>query len=328
MNSPRERALKSLTPRSSLTMLLRAFYQAMVDYCAILPLGDSSSESLILFNKDQLVTLIERDSEDSLVADIPRLIEEGMFKPGVTQYRDIAERGLPVIFIEEDGAVLTTLKEAQSSYSPKFPAWWEAPVPFLLRKAGKLYSNEAAKALLGDDESRLSRSFPRDDKEEFLVELTKDKDSRSFVFRRLDGEVFIIEECDSDEANDIVWWAATGRAWIASLAKDGRVCRRFEKREIETLLAEELGALVSENSLFPCEWGGERLGYLCVENKKPLKEAPKEKKRAQPLRRAAPKKKDDSLRDSKENETLRILGPQAMGLLAPGQVNEDSNKDA
>ncbi|GHV44451.1 hypothetical protein FACS1894204_01570 [Synergistales bacterium] len=348
MTSPREAALKSLTPRSSLTMLLRALYQAMTDYCVISPLDDHNPESLIVFSKDQLVTLIERDSVDSLVSDIPRLIKEGIFRPGALPKSDIEQDDLPVLLADEDGGVLTTLREARLLCAPKFPAWWEAPIPFVFRKGGKLYSNGAAKALLGDDERRLSRSFPRDEKEEFLVELQNEKANRSFMFRRLEGEVFMMEECDADEANDIVWWAATGRAWIASLAEEGRVCRRFEKREIETLSTEELGALSSENFLFPCDWDGERLGYLCVENKKPhspqkaqgapvqkeakkTKEAPKEKLSAAPsatLKRTASKNKGASLKDSKENETLRILGPQAMGLLAPGQVSGDSDKNA
>ncbi|GHS86527.1 hypothetical protein AGMMS49957_04840 [Synergistales bacterium] len=351
MTSQKEAALKSLTPQSSLTLLLRTLYQMMMDYCVVLPSDDRNPENLIMFNKDQLVTLIERDSVDSLVADIPRMIKEGIFRPGAMPEPDIAQRDLPVLFVEEGGGVLTTLKEARSLCAPKFPVWWEAPIPFVLHKSGKLYSNSFAKALLGDDERRLSRSFPGGAKEEFLVELKNEKDNSSFVFRRLEDDVFMVEKCDAEEANDIVWWAATGRAWIVSLAEEGRVCHRFERREIETLSAEELGALNSDNFLFPCDWDGERLGYLCVENKKPqppqkaqsasvqkevrkatkeAQEAQKEKGRASPsktLKRATPKKKGASLKDSKENETLRILGPQAMGLLAPGQVSGDSDKN-
>ena len=69
--------------------------------------------------------------------------------------------------------------------------------------------------------------------------------------------IFILEDCTGDlmEAQDISWWAGLGRAWVASIEKEGRTWRREEDALPEGFAGQA----------WPCEWEGRFLGWLCVE---------------------------------------------------------------
>jgi hypothetical protein len=349
-----EQALKFLTPDSDLTEMLRTMYRAGVDYCVMLP--SWNFRDYVVFTKDQLVLLIERDSPNIRVSDIPKLAAEGAFKPLIFSDKpavpdaDIDPDALQVLFIEDEQAGLSSLREALASRDPDFPAWWEAPVPFVMHRRRRTYSNSAAKRTFGGELEELPRDLP--EKDEFLVRLEgfdvesgQGKVPRSLMFRRLEGDIFTLEDWTGDvlAAADISWWAAVGKAWIAILDKGKRVYRRYEKAEVEAMDAEDLAALSAENTLIPCEWEDGILGYLCVKKrslkKKSLETAKiekteKEKAKAKasrteprkPSRPASPAKKrsgsapaEKAEKTPRENAVLEALGPQAMGLLAPGR---------
>jgi hypothetical protein len=360
-----EQALKFLTPNSDLTEMLRTMYRTGVDYCVMLP--SWNFRDYVVFTKDQLVLLIERDSPDVRVSDIPELAAQGAFKPLLFSDKpvmpdnaDVDLDALQVLFIEDEQAGLSSLREALASRDPDFPEWWEAPVPFVMHRRRRTYSNSAAKRMFSEELEELPRDLP--EKDEFLVNLEGEQGGfappRSLMFHRLEGDIFTLEDCTGDvvAAADIAWWAAVGKAWIAILDKGKRVYRRYEKAEVEAMESEELAALSTENTLIPCEWESGILGYLCVKKralKKKSEPAKTEKtkiekakiekakaSRTEPRKPSRPVRKrpgpaaaeeaeeEAAEKTPQENAVLEALGPQAMGLLTPGAVFPEAQKDA
>jgi hypothetical protein len=348
--------LKSLTTRSSLTVLLRTLYRMGLDYC-VLPPADGFAD-VIVFTKDQLVSLIERNSSETSIFDISRRVAQGIFKPlaifkSDASSSDFVSKGgfaepekLQVLVVDEDGANVSSLKEALIPRAPNFPEWWEAPIPFVMYERGKAHINHTAMLMFGPDLKRIATGdLP--DKNEFLVTLEGKQSPCTVTFRRLEGDIFMLDDCTSDAAAaaDITWWAAVGKAWAATLDEEKRSHRRCD--DVET---EKMESLRADHAIHPCEWEGELLGYFCIEKAarkirrssevpaKNAEETPKmEKKRKEVKKRVRrssststedapenPKKnsKENSREDSAENETLKVLGPQAMGLLVPGVYGE------
>jgi hypothetical protein len=357
--TPRNQTLKTLTTRSNFAVLLRSLYRLGLDYC-VLPPGEDF-RGTIIFTKDQLVSLIERGSPETAITDIPKRVAQGLFKPVAILESDssdfldcssgefasgqFASKGgfedldeLQVLVVDDAGAVVSPLKNLKKALTPKapsFPAWWEAPVPFAMRGKGVLHVNNTAMLMFGADLKRLAAGdFP--DKEEFLVTLEGKPNSCAVTFRRLEEDIFMLDDCTSDvaAAADITWWAAVGKAWAATLDQENLAYRRCGESEAEALRAEgekgekgEKGA----KTVLPCKWEGELLGYLCIE-KKPEKKAPRKKKKAAEMKKWS-RHKPASLQSASEaseaknappaNAPLAVLGPQAMGFLAPGAGFEE-----
>lgn len=312
MNEPQEKLLQSLTKESPLLLLLRALYSLMVDYAVYLP---DETDDIFVFVKEHLVALVERGKSEALVKDLPEMIEEGMIRP-----RDIAEIGenetVPALLVERGGARVTSLARAVSPEEPEFPEWWSAPLPFAMCARGGLRINETAEKMFVADLERMSvAELP--DREEFIVELEGREPPCFLSFCRLEPGVFILDDCTGDllQAQDVSWWAAVGRTWAASVERGGYTWRREE-----TLPDDFTG------QAWPCEWEGRFMGYFCLEEpeKKPepgpasgnSSEAGK-KPEPEPAKKPASRAQ---MPPKKENEVLKAIGPQTMGLLTAGQV--------
>ena len=271
MNDSPEELLLSLSPGSTLLVLLRTLYRLLLDYGALWPDG---SEQAFVFHKDQLVALIERGQSEALVRDLPRLADEGLIRPvGPGEEGE----GAQALLVERRGARVLPLAEAVAPWEPKFPEWWEAPLPFALCARGRMRINRTAALMFGTDLERLSvADLP--EKDEFIVDL-EGRDPPCFLaFRRLEPDIFILEDCTGDlmEAQDISWWA------------------------------------------WPCDWEGRFLGWLCVEG-------PAASDGGEPDAPPIPRKKPRARRSppKREDEVLKAIGPQTMGLLAPGRVLDE-----
>ena len=342
--------LESLTPKSSLAMLMRTLYRMGLNYCVLPPTGEYSY--VIIFTKDQLASLIERSSSDAFIAEIPKRVDQKHFKPVAifksdSSSSDFISKGgfaeperLQVLVIEEDGAKVSSLKEALAPRVPDFPEWWEAPVPFAMCGYGKLHVNHTAMLMFGPDLKRMSiGDIP--DKNEFLVTLEGGESLCSVTFRRLEGDIFVLEDSTNDitAAEEVAWWAAVGKAWAATLDLEGCSYRRCDEEEAEYLRSQK-------NIVLTCEWGGELLGYFCVDNKAGASKArshqtvakqPEKKQtvKKQAVKKQAPEspsrrvsKKPGKKTETVENDALRVLGPQALGLLTPGMPFSVSDTSA
>lgn len=347
--------LESLTDQSSLIVLLRTLYCMGLDYCLLLP-TDSLADSVV-FEKDQLVSLIERNSAEMAISDISKQVAEGSFKP-VAVFKHDASSGnfvseenfvdpekLQVLVVGQDRANISMLKEALVPRAPQFPEWWEAPVPFAMCKQGKMQLNQTAMLMFGPDLKRLTTGdLP--DKDEFLVTLEGRQTPCTVTFRRLEEDIFILDDCTNDvlAAADIAWWAAVGKAWVAMLDKEKRAYYRCDAE------AEHFRV---DHTALPCEWEGEVLGYFCVAKETETKREKKIEKRrgkkvprfhsapSTPSASSAPANPTKELEKKLEkqqpqrlqhphdpHETLRVLGPQTMGLLAPGHLPLENAKNA
>ena len=320
-----EDVLASLTPDSSLLVVLRTLYRLRLEYCVLL--REDCAGSLV-FTKDQLVALIERVSADTLVRDLPKLAEQGLFRPLEVNADDKNDQDSLVL--EKRGAWAEPLWEALLPRDPDYPDWWEAPLPFALCDRGRVHINQTALLMFGADLERVPvMDLP--DRDEFIIELEGRSRPCFLTFRRLEPDIFILEDSTNDliEAEEISWWASVGKAWSQALDAEQRRWRRAE--------------LVDESfkgTAYPCDWDGHFLGYFCVDpagtakpkrrglerktpgTKTPQKEQTGEEKSlpAAPrkrARRAAP----EPLK--REDEVLKALGPQTMALLAAGQVFEE-----
>jgi hypothetical protein len=107
---------------------------------------------------------------------------------------------------------------------------------------------------------------------------------------------------------------------------------------------EKMENLRADHTILPCEWEGELLGYFCIEKaarkirrssevlaknaeknqktEKKRKEVKKRVRRSSSTSTSTEDAPENSREDSAENETLKVLGPQAMGLLVPGVYGE------
>ncbi|MDR2522417.1 MAG: hypothetical protein LBC93_01765 [Synergistaceae bacterium] len=251
--------LKSLTTRSSLAELLRALYGMGLDYCVLPPGKDF--EDIAVFTKDQLVSLIELGSSEIPIAEIPK-VAQGTFKPFAVFRPDAppdsfeGPEDLQALTVEKNGASVSLLREALQPRTPGFPSWWDAPVPFAMCDYGRLHVNQTALLMFGSDLTRLSaRDIP--EKNEFLVTLEGKGSPCTVNFRRLEKDIFMLDDCTGDvaAAADIAWWAAVGKAWAAVLDKEGRAYRQCAKED----------AFRGNEAVHLCEWDGDFLGYFCVE---------------------------------------------------------------
>lgn len=323
MNASPEELLLSLSPGSTLLVLLRALYRLLLDYGVLWADG---SEEPFVFRKEQLVALVERGQSEALVRDLPRLAGEGLLRPVEPEAEEL-ERARAIL-VERRGARVLSLAEAVAPWEPEFPEWWEAPLPFALCARGRMRINRTAALMFGPDLERLSvAELP--EKDEFIVELEGRTPPCFLAFRRLEPDIFILEDCTGElsEAQDISWWAGLGRAWVASIEGEGRTWRR-----------EEVPPEGFAGCAWPCEWGGRLLGWLCVESGAPElqpdpdgvpqgaeAEKPEEpEKEPEPAPEPPPRRKSrarrPALRLKREDEVLKAIGPQTMGLLTPGQV--------
>ncbi|MDO4785524.1 MAG: hypothetical protein Q4A13_01165 [Fretibacterium sp.] len=313
MNGSPEELLLALSPGSTLLVLLRTLYSLRLDFGVLWPDG---SEHAFVFRKDQLVALIGRGRSEALVRDLPDLAREGMIRP--VEPEEAEAEGVQALLVERRGGRVLPLSEAVAPWEPQFPEWWEAPLPFAMNARGRMRINRTASLMFGSDLGRLSvAELP--EKDEFIVELEGREPPCFLAFRRLESDIFIIEDCTGEllEAQDISWWAAVGRAWTASIEAEGRAWRREETAPPEGF----------PGRAWPCEWEGRVLGWLYVEESGP-QEAPdggRQDGESQAERAPAPRKKPRARRSApkREDEVLKAIGPQTMALLAAGQVPEE-----
>lgn len=301
-----EELLLSLSRDSSLLVCLRAFYSLMLDYGVYLP----DDGDPFVFSRQQLVFLVERGEADVPVKDMPSLAGKGWFRPIVGENLD---EELDALVVGRRGTRVLPIVKALTPGEAEIPEWWEAPIPFAMSTRAGMKLNTAAIRTFGPGLKRLKVSeLP--DKEEFIVQLEGGTKPVFLAFRRLEPNIFILDDCTGDlvEAQDISWWAAVGRTWVSEIEAGGHTWRRTDSP--------------SGSHSWPCEWEGRFLGYLCVDGadapgtelKEPKKKVAKPKKRA--TRRTSAAGKATS---AKEDEVLKAIGPQTMALLAAGQNRED-----
>ncbi|MBQ7577762.1 MAG: hypothetical protein IJT21_05820 [Synergistaceae bacterium] len=292
--------LTLLTPESTLLFFLRTLFGSVAEYAVYIP----DSGDVIALMKEQLVSLVERGCADSMVKTLPQLVARNIVRPVDLEEIDYPDE-VNALYVTLTGSFISTLEAALYPDEPVYPEWWEAPVPFAISSRGNLRLNDTAKNLFGSELERLN-AYELPDKDEFIVTLDSESGTRFIAFKKLKAGIYSIDDCTEDlnDAQDITWWAAVGQAWTREIESQGGKWQRLDnppEGKSKTFRA--------------CEWHGELQGYLNIQmpprKKAPAKKAPAKKQ--EPEKISTPRKPDD---------VITNIGPQAMALLAAGQLRD------
>ncbi|MCL1940813.1 MAG: hypothetical protein FWG09_02640 [Synergistaceae bacterium] len=257
MNNRKSDVLNTLSFNSTLGETIRILYIVALDHCVLRSLD---REKIIGLSKDQLVALLERGYSESKVEELFELAEKRAFKP-LDPERSAAELAeVSVLTISEDYGEIMKFAEAVSAPEPKYPSWWEIPLPLAILLKGKIIINDAANNL-SISKSLLhikTNSLPSKQKE-FFVTLKDNKKSHSVLFKQLGRRIYLIDDVtqDVETAGDIVWWASVGKAYASKIESEGKTMRRDD---------EDIGPFDSEEEI-SCEWDGKNIGKLCIGRK-------------------------------------------------------------
>lgn len=292
-----------LVPESTLLYLLRTLFGSAAEYVVYIP----DSGDVIALNKGQLVFLVERGCADAMIKTLPQLAQRRIIQPvdpeGIEYPQEVR-----AICISTTGSFMGTLETALYPDEPQYPEWWEAPVPFALSSRGMLRLNDTALSMFGSGLEQMNASaLP--DREEFIVRLDGLNGTRFIAFRKLRPGIFTIDDCTEDltDAQDITWWAAVGQTWVKEIEAQGGKWQRLSEPPAKG------------KAFRACEWQGEIQGYLTIEMPPKKKAVPQKKPEPEP--EAKPIEPEGSPL-KKPDDVIGSIGPQAMALLASGQVRE------
>ena len=304
----------SLTPESTIFILLRTLFATGIEYAVYIP----DSGDAIIIDHGQIVSMVERNCGDTMIKRLPQLAERNIFTP--VDINKLDYENLEAIYIRSTGTFLNKLELALSPDEPQYPEWWNAPVPFAMSARGMLKLNDKAIELFGTGLEQMNAAdLPGRD--EFIVKLEGSNGERFIAFNILRPGIFAINDCTEDvtDAQDLTWWAAVGQAWVKEIESAGGKWQRLSQPPEG-----------NKKNWRACEWRGELQGYLKIE-------MPPRKKSAQKISPPPEVKVQEQEQEQKkipEPEVLKpetkegdgvidSIGAQAMGLLAAGQTRGD-----
>lgn len=243
-----------LSTASTIQELLRAMYLYGTDHTLIV-IGKKER----LLHKDQLVSFLERGCEDVTLSE---LHSAEMKEPlsARTQMEEIPRETRLLLFAQNELSRITfgAYRERKiMEAGDRLPEWWDVPLP-LLRLSGEAISlNNAALSLVPGGAKALADQLDTLRKER-IITLREKKMYRTLALSPLSDEVFFLEDISGDfeMAEDLVWWAAVGRAFVRRMEGNGLVVRRLSPYEEEPENAAEI---------IPCSWEGELMGKLSIE---------------------------------------------------------------
>ena len=302
--------LSQLTPDSTLLYFLRTLFGSDAEYAVYIPdLG-----SVIVLNKGQLVSLVERGCADAMVKTLPQLVSRNIVRPINPDELDYPDE-VRALYVTNTGSFINSLESALYPDEPRYPEWWGAPVPFAISSRGILRLNETAKKLFGSGLEKLN-AHELPERDEFIVRLEGTNGARFMAFRKLKPGIFTLDDCTDDlnDAQDITWWASVGQAWTREIEALGGKWQRLANPPDEKGKAFRV-----------CEWQGEIQGYLQIDMPKRKKAANKKVKAKTQTQDINQESNQEINTPRKPDDVISNIGPQAMALLAAGQSREHDN---
>jgi hypothetical protein len=243
-----------LSIHSTVQEMLRALYFYGSNYIMILLEGKER-----LLHKDQLVALLEQGRAAAALEDMMSvtLAEPLAAKVAI---EDIPQESALLIFADGElsGTTFEKYREEKIRESQIIlPEWWDVPLPLLNIRNDRVSLNKKALELIPDGVKALSRQLERVKKDKILVIRGKKK-SRTFSLSLLERETYFIEDISEDfeMAEDLVWWAAIGKAFVRRMESNGLTVRRISQYETPPGDAAEIIA---------CSWEGELMGNLAID---------------------------------------------------------------
>ncbi|QTX32895.1 hypothetical protein KAR29_02975 [Aminithiophilus ramosus] len=231
---------EGLSEKSSIHDLLRALFRLNGELVRV-----RSGHKVRFFHKEQLFALVERGWGGKTLISLSS-------EPGLG--RAAVERLAPqtvVLDLLEGRSCLSTVGESDSL--PLSDPWFDVPLPVVCLHEGALLFNEEARSRWGELQLPLEtlRNMATGEEEAF------ESEGRHFMIRHLGEGRYFLEDVSLDflTAQEIVWWAAVGKALVSRMKENGASIERFAADSRRTR---------EDKSLLPCVWEGNLLGYIAV----------------------------------------------------------------
>lgn len=243
-----------LTISSTVQEILRAMYLYSADYILLI-----IARKERLLHKDQLVCLLEQGREGVALSD---LISEAPKEPlaARTQMEDTPQ-STPLLLFAQGELSRTSFGEYReqkiTDTAAKLPEWWDVPLPLIYVSDQDLSLNNSALTLIPGGAKALAEQIDGLLKER-IITLHEKKTDRTLTLSPLTDSIYFLEDISGDfeMAEDLLWWAAAGRAFVRRMEKNGLVVHRLSPYEQEPENAAEI---------IPCFWEGELMGKLSIE---------------------------------------------------------------
>lgn len=287
MKSPDDMVRKDMISRTSmLSVVLRALYSTAADYILI-RVGSRDR----LMHKEQLVALMEQGRDDVTTEDLLDVsLKENVSAP--MDVEDVPQSARLLIFEADPPApgelVMMTFGEYRearlAASSILLPAWWSVPLPLVYVDEDQVLLNPFGESAIPGGAVAMARQIDRM-RADRIVTIKDSGRERTLSLSPLGEGTYLIEDISGDYemAEDLVWWAAVGRAFLRRLQDNGLEVRRLSPFE-------EIPSDASE--VISCRWDNELVGRIAIKMPAPPKEEPvpkTEQKAASPEAKPATK---------------------------------------
>jgi hypothetical protein len=259
MNSAQEIKSAMLSTDSVVQELLRALFFYSTDYI-MLKIGRREK----LVHKEQMISLMELGRESMTVYEmsVMTLPEPVSAK---TRVEDVQPDTALLMFSRKGGGPAGSLsktsfgeyreqkiKEAETVY----PEWWGAPLPLLYMDNERVALNDTAAAKISCDAKGLAAQAGKM-KRDGIITVKDKKREMTFSLNPIEENVYLVEDVSGDfeMAEELVWWAAVGKAFVRRLEENGAMVRRMSPLETSPAASAEV---------LSCFWDNELLGSIVI----------------------------------------------------------------
>ena len=263
LNSAQNDRNEMLSPSSTPKEMLRALYFHGVDHLIL-----NINRRELLLHKDHLIILLEHGGENLTISDLAsQADDEQMSARGRIEE---APQNTPLLVFSQTrknagGPRFELAKITLREYRERrirentivLPEWWSIPLPILHVTEDAIFLNDKALGLVPGGAVSLASQMDRI-REDRIVTLNVDEGDRTFSLYALTDDSYLIEDISGDfeMAEDLVWWAAIGRALVRRMEKEGVTVKRLSAYEKPPEGAAEV---------IQCSWDGEIIGSLAVD---------------------------------------------------------------
>lgn len=216
-----------------------------------------------LLSKEQLISSLERGcGEHTLESLLDETRDADPLKRFCLTPQEVKRLApsIRVLCVEEKGSRILSMLDIQStSLLFALPAWWEVPLPLLSVREDTIRINRKGKELFGDiSVSRKEVERALRESEHLFTFRSSDRET-TILLSPLDRGIYLMEDVSSDmrAAEDIAFWAAAGKSFVARLEEQGVHVRRWG--------TDDAPQTSPEGEVLTCVWEDRFLGYVSLD---------------------------------------------------------------